>query len=325
MRKPALLYYEILDFQTDNIRYMNEHFDLSIIEDPTQDKDKMLEKAEVCFAPMGFTFDKKKIEKCKMLQVIATPTTGIFHIDKDFAEKQNIAICSLKNQQAFLSTITPTAELAWGLILCVTRYIPWAHESVCKGKWEGRRFSRQTPKMLSKMSLGIIGLGRLGTLVAGYGDSFGMQVFYYDPYIKESRFTKCHNLEELAKTCEIVSVHTHLSKETENLVDQSFMEAMPRGSYIINTARGGIVDENALLELLHSGHIAGAGLDMLAGEHLPGFQEKLKEHPLVKYANNHENLVLTPKMGGGTVDAWQKTERKIIDLIIYELKNRETK
>jgi D-3-phosphoglycerate dehydrogenase len=97
---------------------------------------------------------------------------------------------------------------------------------------------------------------------------------------------------------------------------------MPKGSYIINTARGGIVNEDALLEALISGHLGGAGLDMLEDEHLPKFKEKLIKNPLIKYANNHDNLIITPKIGGCTMDAWERTERHIVNLIIKELKNR---
>jgi len=322
MRKLTLLYYEVFDFQPDTMRYMEDYFNIVILESPEQDTDEILESVEVCFAPMGFLFDRSKIEKCKELQVIATPTTGVLHIDLDFAQKRNITICSLKDQQDFLLTITPTPELTWGLVLAVTRYIPWAHESVCAGKWDGKAYGRRTPKMLSEMSLGIIGLGRIGSLMASYGRSFQMRVLYYDPYVTDNRYEKCHNLNDLAKASDIVSVHVHLSEKTKNLVDREFMETLSKGSYVINTARGGVVDEDALLELLLSEHLAGAGLDMLADEHLPDFQEKLKAHPLVKYANSHDNLILTPKMGGCTIDAWQSTERHLLDMVIEELSKR---
>jgi D-3-phosphoglycerate dehydrogenase len=98
---------------------------------------------------------------------------------------------------------------------------------------------------------------------------------------------------------------------------------MKKGSYIINTARGGIVNEDDLLIALKSGHLAGAGLDMLAGEHLPGFKEKLSEHPLVRYAKTHDHLIITPKIGGCTIDAWERTEKHIVDLVINEFGKKE--
>jgi D-3-phosphoglycerate dehydrogenase len=169
------------------------------------------------------------------------------------------------------------------------------------------------------MSLGIIGLGRLGALVAGSGAAFGMKVFYYDPYVVDARYARCTTAQELATHCDVISVHAHLTPDTQGLVDGTFIGLMPQGSFIVNTARGGIVDEAALLQGLESGHLAGAALDMLEGEHLPGFKEKLSAHPLVRYARTHDNLIITPKMGGATVEAWEKTERHLVDMIRAEM------
>ena len=319
MYKPVLIYYDTLNFQEDTLMYLKKNFTLFTFNDPQHDTEEALQKAEALFAPMGFMFDKNRIDLCTNLRVIATPTTAELHIDSEYAKKKDISICSLKNQKEFLSEITPTAELTWGLLLAVTRRIPSAFDSVCKGNWNGRVFGEQTPRMLSAMTLGIIGLGRLGSIVAGYGKAFNMKVFYYDPHVNDDRYIQCETLYELAKLSDIVSIHAHLTKNTENLIDSVFISKMPKGSFIINTARGGIVNEDDLLEALKSGHLAGVGLDMLAGEHLSGFKEQLNEHPLVEYAVNHDNLLITPKMGGATIDAWEKTERHVVDLIIQKL------
>lgn len=320
--RPTLVYYELQGFQKTTLEYMHRFFDITTLPDPGCDTADILQKASVVFAPMGFVFGRDKIDACRILEVIATPTTGILHIDHDHARERGISVCSLKNQQEFLSTITCTAELTWGLLLAVVRHLIPAHDSVLEGKWNGRHFGKETPRMLSSMMLGIIGLGRLGSWVARYGNAFGMEVYYYDPYVTVEQYTRCDDLYHLAKSSDIVSVHAHLTKETEGLVDRKFIQCMPRGSFIINTARGGIVDEQALLDGLVSGHLAGAGVDMLAGEHLPGFKQKLSDHPLINYARSHDNLLITPKIGGCTIDAWEKTERHLVDLIIRELEER---
>lgn len=322
LSKLKLLYYSILDFQKGTLEYINKYFDVLTLPDPSRDSDEILKKAKVIWAPMGFVFGKDKIDKCLNLSVIGTATTGVPHIDVDYAQRENVSVCSLKDQQPFLSTITPTAELAWGLVLAVTRRIPWAYDSVCEGKWNPKEFGRRTPRMLSEMTLGIVGLGRLGSWVAKYGKAFKMRVLYYDPLVTYIQYIKCATLHDLAKESDIVSIHVHLTENTVNLIDRQFIQTMPKGSYIINTARGGILDEDALLEALQSGHLGGAGLDMLKGEHLPGFKEGIKEHPLVQYARTHDNLILTPKMGGCTVDAWEKTERRVVDLILQELRKK---
>lgn len=322
MGKTKLLYYSSLDFQKNTLEYLKQNFDVITSISPDHDSIDILGKVEVAFAPMGFIFGKSKIDQCKNLKVIASPTTGLPHIDVGYAIQKNISICSLRDRQAFLSTITPTAELAWGLIIAVTRHIPCAHESVCEGRWDGRILGKRTPKMLSAMTLGVVGLGRLGSMVARYGQAFKMKVFYYDPHVTNERYIKCKSLSELACSSDIVSIHVHATEETENLINRDFIQTMTEGSFIINTARGDVLDEDALLQALLSGHLAGAGLDMLKGEHLPGFKEKLENHPLVQYAKTHDNLVLTPKIGGCTVDAWEKTERHVVDLIIQELRKK---
>lgn len=315
VERPTALYYEILDFQADSLELLRAHFDVVSLPDPTHDTAGVLGRARVIFAPMGFLFDRAKIDRCPKLVAIGSPTTGVPHIDAEYAATKGIAVCSLRDQQAFLSTITPTAELAWGMILAVTRRIPWAHESVCAGRWECRHFGQRTPRMLSAMTLGVVGLGRLGSLVAGYGRAFGMPVFYYDPYRGDDRYSRCDSVASLAKASDIVSVHVHATAEAENLIDRTFLEAMPPGSYLVNTARGDVLDEAALLDALDSGHLGGAALDTLRGEHLPGFKERLDEHPLLRYARAHDNLVLTPHYGGSTRDAWERTEARIIELL----------
>jgi D-3-phosphoglycerate dehydrogenase len=256
------------------------------------------------------------------LKIIGSSTLSIPHIDVNYAESKGIKVCFLDNEQKrFLESITPTAELAWGLIIAITRKIPAATRAACVGEWNGKLFGRSTPHMLSNMSLGIVGLGRLGSLVASYGNAFGMEVNYYSPVSRDSRYTRCTSLKELAECSDIVSIHAQHKPETEGLINNEFMVAMKPGSFIINTSRGELIDESALLNSLESGHLGGASLDVLAGEYKQGFKSKLNDNPLVKYARTHDNLILTPHYGGATVDAWIKTEEKTIELILELLKS----
>jgi len=316
MNKPTLLYYNISGFQKETLKHIGEFFQIVTLPDPDYSHDiDDIQNVDALIAPMGYVFDKSKLDCFNRLRVIGTPTTGTIHIDTTYSHEKGIRICSLKSQQQFLATITPTAELALGLILAITRQIPQAFNAVCNNIWNGREFGKKTPKMLSQMSLGIVGLGRLGLWMARYGKALNMKVYYYDPYTSNEQYNKCDNILDLAKLCNIVTVHTHLTKETENIIDQTFMESMPKPSYIINTARGGIVNEDDLLLCLSSGCLSGAGLDMLKNEHLPEFKNKLSNHPLISYAKCHDNLIITPKMGGCTLDAWEKTEIFIVDMM----------
>jgi len=318
--KPKILYYNIQSFQQNSIEYLNMFFDVIVLENPDFDQETILKEIDALFAPMGFVFDRKKIDLCKKLSVIATPTTGEYHIDVNYAKSKGVSICSLKKHKQFLQTITATAELTWGLIISITRKLLQAEKSVKNFEWNGISFGKQTPKMLSEMSLGIIGLGRLGRIVANYGKAFNMNVFYYDPYVNNENFNRCEQLIDLAKVSDIVSLHVHLNEETKYLIDSNFINQMPKKSYIINTSRGGIINENDMLTALKNGHLAGVALDMLENEHLPDFN--LNQNSIVQYARHNDNIIITPKIGGATVDSWEKTEKFIIDLIFDELKKK---
>ncbi|MBF0343330.1 MAG: hydroxyacid dehydrogenase [Nitrospirae bacterium] len=318
--RPCLLYYDMLSY-CDTVRgLLEEHFQVITLPDPSYDTDDILKTVEVCMAPLGFKFDRAKIDKCPKLKVIASSTLSVPHIETDYAMLKGIGVCSLSNEKEFMKSITPTSELTWGLIIALTRRIPWAHKMVCSGQWNGRELGRKTPKMLSRMNLGIIGLGRLGSLVAAYGKAFGMRVYYYSPTSRDDSYERCENLSDLAACSDIVSVHAHLTPQTVKIINMDFIQAMRPGSFIINTARGALIDESALLNALQSGHLGGAALDVLAEEYELDFKASLKNSPLVEYAKSHDNLIITPHYAGATIDAWEKTQMRFFDLL-YEAIN----
>jgi D-3-phosphoglycerate dehydrogenase len=203
----------------------------------------------------------------------------------------------------------------------MTRRIPWAFDSVKLGVWNRRLFPGKV--MLSSMSLGIIGLGRLGGMVARYGQCFGMKVEYYDPYVASPPFADVQRLAsliDLVAQNDVVSLHAPHNDETHNMLDREVFLNFKKGSYFINTARAEIVDFDALFEALVSERLAGAAMDVIEGEFQRGFSgsRAFYEHKLLEYARTHDNLLITPHIGGSTTDAWEKTEqytiRKILDL-----------
>jgi len=317
--KPKLLYYQILNFQPKVLYRMNDLFEIIELPDPASDTSDILSQVEICIAPLGYTFGKEKINRCKRLRIIASSTLSVPHIDTEYCRQKGIQVYHLGNEKYFLETITPTAELTMGLIIALTRRILWAHQYVCDGRWGGKSFGMQTPKMISDMNLGIIGLGRLGTMVAEYGKAFGMKIGYYSPRARDSRFQRFDSLQELAGAVDIVSLHAHLTDETEKMIDASFFSAMCIGSFFINTARGAIVDQDALLKYLQNRHLGGAAIDVLAEEYDPDFLSILPGHPLVEYARKNDNLIITPHYAGATMDAWVATQEKTIDLIMASL------
>ncbi len=311
MPRPTALYYSILQYQPENLQFLREHFQVIELLNPEADTAEILAGIDLGFAPLGYYFGRAKMEQCPRLRAIATNTTGVPHIDVAAAAAREIRVFSLQHETAFLGTITPTAEHTWGLLLALMRRSPWAHGAVLEGRWNRRPFG--APRMLSRLSLGIVGLGRLGRMVGCYGLAFGMKTAFFDPFVAASPagLTKMATLDELVAVSDVVSLHAPADETTHKMINRDILLKFKPGSYLINTARGELVDEGALLEMLKSGRLAGAALDVLEGEFVPGFQ--VSSHPLVAYAREHDNLLLTPHIGGSTIDAWRETERRVIE------------
>jgi len=308
--KPLALYYSILRYLPENRRLLEKHFDVLEIQDPSADTDALLGSITLAFAPLGYYFAKEKMDRCPNLRIILSNTTCTPHIDVKAARERNIAVCSLAGEQEFLSTITATAEHTWGLILALLRHTPWSHAAVLSSEWNRFRFGGRA--MLSRMVLGVVGLGRLGRMVANYGNAFGMKVIGYEP--NSSSYTpavlRTTSLSELAELSDVLTLHVPGGDSTRYLINTEILSHMQPGALLINTSRGDVIDEMALLDALKRGHLGGAALDVLNGEFEPGFQPV--NHPLVQYAISHDNLLITPHIGGSTLDAWAETQQRVI-------------
>lgn len=318
--KRPLIYYKILQYQDENLELLEKHFDIIYLNDPDEDTPEILREADVILAPLGFFLGKEKIDLSPNLKIIASNTTGVPHIDVSHAKSKGIKVLSLQDQTGFLDKITPSAELTFGLIISLTRRIPWSFDAVKSGVWNRRLFGGKS--MLSRMNLGVVGLGRLGKMVARYGKSFGMKVYYYEQdekTITANDLIKLNSLEELVASSDIVTVHINLTEENRGLFNKRIFSQFKDGSYFINTSRGEVIDFSALLDCLKSGKLAGAALDVFEEEFNKGFQDYLKNHPLLDYAKTHDNLIITPHIGGSTYDAWKETEEHTIRLILENL------
>ncbi|MDP6564869.1 MAG: D-isomer specific 2-hydroxyacid dehydrogenase family protein [Alphaproteobacteria bacterium] len=318
MGKPALIYYRLLNWRPENLRLAAEAFDLVELDSPAEDSDRLLARAAACCAPLGFDFDAAKMDRCPSLRAIVSNTTGVPHIDMAAAAARDVAVFSLKDEQAFLDTITPTAEHAWGLLLALMRRTPWCFDAVKAGTWN--RFEWGAPGMLSRMNLGIVGCGRLGRQVARYGAAFGMPVRFFDPHVTADDVAeKAETLLELVAWADVVSLHVPARTETRGLIDAEVIARFKPGSLLINTARAELVDEAALLVALRNGDVGGYATDVLGGEFDPAF--RAGEHPLVSHAQAHDNVLLTPHIGGSTVDAWRETQARVIAMAIDHFKD----
>jgi D-3-phosphoglycerate dehydrogenase len=162
--------------------------------------------------------------------------------------------------------------------------------------------------MMSRLRLGVVGLGRLGRRVARIAEAMEMEVAFYDPYVVGGRAT----LLDLAERSDVLSLHAPATQSTHKIVSRAVLAAMPRGGLVVNTARGELLDEDALLDLLESGQLGAAALDTIDGEYHPDFQPAFGASRLASYARAHDNLILTPHIGGSTVDAWGETQRFVV-------------
>ena len=304
--RPTVLYFSVLNWSEDNRTLLSRCFDVVEMSDPRAETDQVLSNVDALTAPLGFPVTDERMARAPRLKVIMSNTTGIPHIDAAAAAKRGIQVCALHDEQPFLETITPTAEHAIGLMIAAWRRIPAAHAAALAGQWS--RAPWGAPRMFSRMSIGVVGFGRLGRKVARIAEAMDMQVRWYDPYVRGG----AADLLSLARQSDVLSLHAPANAETNGLISRAVLAAMPRGGLVVNTARGELLDEAALLDLLESGHLGAAALDVIDGEYDPDFPARYPEHPLVKYARAHDNLLLTPHIGGSTIDAWHETQRRVI-------------
>ena len=249
--------------------------------------------------------DKEIIDQAVNLKAILTATTGLNHIDVEYANQKNVKVISLQGEYEFLKNISATSEHTIGLILSLLRNIPDASNSVKENIWDRNLFKG---KEISGKVFGVLGYGRIGTKVARYAKAFGANVIVYDvkkPTCEEKDITVEATIDELIQKCDILSIHLPFNKSTANLTDKYKISKMKKTSIIINTSRGEIINEVDLIEALESSRIAGAALDVIANEHINPITQS---HPLIEYAKNHNNLIMTPHIGGATYESMYKTE-----------------
>ncbi|MFC1678235.1 NAD(P)-dependent oxidoreductase [Patescibacteria group bacterium] len=294
---------------------LHEHSELDCLDLTQEELVSRINGYSILLVGLGLNVDKNVINKGKSLKIIATATTGLDHIDVDFATKKGIEIISLREETDFLNTITGTAELAFGLMLDLMRQTHSAFDSVKKYQWDRESFRGHN---LYGQTLGIVGLGRLGGWMAKYGQAFNMNIISFDPKKDQQYFdnigVKKAEFEELLSQSDVISIHVHLKENTENMFGRGAFSKMKNTAYLINTSRGKIVNEEDLFDALESKKIAGYATDVLADE--LDFDKGFSEHPLVEYSKNHDNLIIVPHIGGMTHESREATDIFIAEKIL---------
>ena len=264
---------------------------------------------DVLVLRLGLQVNTDVIDAAPNLKFVVTPTTGLDHIDLEAANLKGIQVLSLKGEREFLDQVPSTAEHTFALMMVLLRKIPSSFDAVKDYQWRRDVFRGHE---LDGKIIGLIGCGRLGTMMARYCLAFGMRVLVYDPYQENlpEGIEQVETLKDLLSTSDIVSLHVHLNEETREMISEAEFGQMKPGSVLINTARGAVVNETALLQALEYKHLAGAAVDVVCDEHQIEIE---KTHPLIDFARRHDNIIITPHIGGATFEAVEKADLFVID------------
>jgi len=224
-----------------------------------------------------------------LLKVVGRAGVGVDNVDVEAATERGVIVMNTP-----LGNTIATAELTFTHILCGARPVPQAAASMKAGQWDRKSFSGLE---LFRKTLGVVGLGRIGTEVAKRAQAFGMQVLAYDPYLAPSRAkvmqVEAVSLDDLLAKADYITVHMPLTEQTQYMIDEAALAKCRKGVKLFNCARGGIIKESALVAALKSGHVAAAGLDVFEHEPLP-VDSELRKLP---------NVTLTPHLGASTAEA----------------------
>lgn len=263
-----------------------------------------VQDADVLWVRLRNRIDGRVMDAAPRLRLIVTSTTGLNHIDTIEAERRRIGVLSLRDVASQLTDVRATAELTLALMLCILRNLPAANRCALRGPCDRLAFRGAE---ISGKTIGLVGYGRLGRMVARYLLAMHARVLVSERPGWQGALDDGVSLvaiEELLKRSDIVSLHANLSTESRGFFNAACFRAMKPGAWFVNTARGELVDEKALLEALESGRLAGAALDVLCDEQTTN----LTRHPLVRYARRRGNLLLTPHIGGCTRESMERTE-----------------
>jgi D-3-phosphoglycerate dehydrogenase len=272
------------------VELLDEEFEVDY--EPDMKREELLKRIgeyDALIVRSGTKVDADIIQAGKNLKVIGRAGVGVDNIDVEAASKRGIMVINAPQ-----SNIISAAEQTMALLCSMCRNLPEAVSSLRQGAWERKKF--EGVELYHKV-MGILGLGRIGMLVAHRCQAFGMQVIAFDPYISQERAQKAgvelvSELDDLLERADFITVHLPKNPETYHMLGKKEFAKMKKGVRVLNVARGGVIDEKALLKALDSGKVAGAGLDVFE-------EEPATESPLI----DHPKVVATPHLGASTQEA----------------------
>ncbi len=250
----------------------------------------------------GVTITREVLTGNRRLRVIVRAGVGVDNIDLEAATRQGIIVMNTPG-----ANTVATAEHTIALLLALARRICPAYQTLQQGSWERNRF---VGKQLSGKVLGVVGLGRVGRAVAERANGLGMKVMAYDPYVSHAwardwAVEMVSSLEDLLPLVDFLTLHVPLNDQTRGMIGEAQLRQMKRGAFLINCARGGIVDEKAVVAALDAGHLGGVALDVFQ-------EEPCTSHPLF----GRDNVVCTPHLGASTMEAQEQVAIEAAELIM---------
>jgi D-3-phosphoglycerate dehydrogenase len=254
---------------------------------------------------------EKVLEAGKRLKVVGRAGVGVDNIDLEAATNRGIIVINAPDG----NTIT-TCEHTFAMMMALARHIPQAYMKTVNGEWDRKSFIGVE---LRNKTLGVLGMGRIGSEVAKRAKAFGMNVIGYDPFLSEERAEKLGirlgSVDDILVQADFITVHTPLTPETRHMISRPQFQKMKPGMRIVNCARGGIIDEAALIEAIEQGIVAGAAFDVFEEE------PPAPDHPFL----NHPKIIVTPHLGASTIEAQENVAIDVSEQVLHILRNEPFK
>ena len=244
---------------------------------------------------MTFRIDSDLLEST-FIKIICTASTGLNHIDMDYCKENGINVISLTKDYEVIEKITSTAEMAFTLMVSLIRNLPKAIDAVKQYDWN---YENYIGRQLDHLTIGIIGYGRLGKHFARFCHPFFNNVIICDPYKEIDSSYASSSLDCLLKNSDVVALHVHLNEETYHMINEETINIMREGSYLVNTSRGDVVDEKAVINAIKRGKLKGYATDVISNE----LSDRLEESYLIQAMKEDVNIIISPHIAGMTKEA----------------------
>lgn len=283
------------------------HVDLGL--PPSASLTSYFDRYDAVFTRLGYRVEGTEAPQAVRCRVLGVPTTGLDHVDLDWCDNASITVVSLRGEVEFLRTVRGTAEHTLALMLAVLRRLVPAQESVRAGSWQRDEFRGQE---IAGATVGVLGVGRIGKMVADIVAGMGAKVLGFDtqPGWEHPSVIPVQSIEDLCLQADVLTIHVPYQRGEPPVVGRKELELLRPGAVVVNTSRGGVIDEAALVDAIVNTPLGGVGLDVLQGE--PNIAGNALRH----LAATRDNVIITPHIGGNTLQSRSRAEAFIADRVL---------